>query len=80
MKISILSYDELPKEIDRNGLSDNGCGKEYASYILMYHNGKLLNIKSDAMETEDTKFYRDLSWIKYWLEEAYNLGLKKGEK
>lgn len=75
LEIKIVSYDELPEEIDRDwGLSNNGCGKEYADYLLLYYNGKLLRCESDAMEREDACFYRNLSWIKDAVLEAYELG------
>ena len=68
------SYDELPEQIKTDYLSNNGCGKEYASYLIVKHNGVILRYESDAMEPEDAKFYRDLSWIKDALIESYKLG------
>ena len=75
VKIINVDYDKLPEEVDRDSLSDNGAGKEYASYFLIYHNDKLIRCESDAMEREDAVFFRDLSWIKGAIEEAYKIGL-----
>jgi len=72
--VECCSYDELPEQIKEDYLSDNGCGKEYASYLIVKHNGTIIRYESDAMEPEDARFYRDLSWIKEALLEAYNLG------
>ncbi len=57
-----VSYDELTQEEKESGLSNNGSGKEYASYIIIEDvDGK--RIYSDAMEPEDSRFFRDLDWI-----------------
>lgn len=74
MEIKIVSYDELPPEIEKCGLSNNGTGKGYSAYLLWYYNGKLQNYESDAMEPEDCSFSRDLSWIREWMLKAYEMG------
>ena len=70
----MVNYEDLPNEVEKANLSNNGCGKEYARYLLIWHKGKLFNHYSDAMEPEDVAFYRDLDWIGPALEEAYALG------
>lgn len=81
LKVKIVSHDELPDEIDEeDGLSNNGCGKEFASYMLFYYDGKLLHYESDAMEPEDATFDRDLDWIPSAIMNAYNLGKKEEKK
>lgn len=77
-KVEFINYDHLTDEEIEAGLSDNGCGKEYASYMRVTHNGKTIRLESDAMEREDASFFRDLSWIKEAFEEAYNLGRNEG--
>lgn len=63
MIASILSYEDLPDWVDKKyGLSNNGCGKEDASYIVI-EDGDYKVCYSDAMEPEDASFGRDLSWI-----------------
>ncbi len=79
------NYEALPEavkdpELLSDSLPDNGCGKEYASYLVIKHNDTVLTIKSDAMEREDATFYRDLAWIKQELETAYKLGYEDAEK
>ena len=82
-KVELLSYEDLKthKLINEKtieyGLSNNGCGKEWADYILVSYNDEVLLLESDAMEPEDKSFSRDLSWITKALKEAYKLG--KGE-
>lgn len=78
-KVEVVSYDELTEEDKGFGLSNNGHGKEFASYLRIIHNGKVINLESDAMEPEDVCFGRDLSWIAEALQEAYELG-RKDEK
>ena len=73
LTITSESYDDLTEE-EQDNQPDNGDGKEYASYLRVMSNGKTLTIHSDAMEPEDCRFYRDLSWIKGSIEEAYELG------
>lgn len=70
----IFGSEGLPPEIERMGLSENGHGSEWASYILIYIDGKLDEWYSDAMEPEDAIFCRDLDWISAALERAYKLG------
>lgn len=74
MNFAILTYEDLTPE-QQNEVPDNGHGMELATYIQATHLGKVLWLQSDAMEPEDVYFYRDLSWIKPALIQAYNIGL-----
>lgn len=76
----IVPYSDLPSEIIRKGLSNNGSGAEYASYLLVFNNGELVRCESDAMEKEDARFSRDLSWIQGALLDAYRFGVDEGER
>lgn len=78
IKVKIVDYDELPEEVKKLYLSNNGRGKEMATYLLIYHNDKLKYCFSDAMETEDAIFTRDLSWIKDVILDMYNTGICDG--
>lgn len=71
--VEIVSYDDLEEE-EKEGVSNNGSGKEYASYIRVIHDGSILFVESDAMEPEDAKFGRDLNWIVNALNTCYKLG------
>ena len=75
-EVKIVQFDELPPEIDKTSLSNNGSGAEWADYLLIYHNGKLIRWESSAMEPEDVRFTRDLRWVSEALEEAYEYGLE----
>jgi hypothetical protein len=77
-RVEVVSYDELPKEIEKDGLSNNGRGREYARYLLIWHGNELVEWYSDAMEPEDVSFYRDLDWITSALERAYEQGVEDG--
>ena len=74
MKFETISFEDLTPE-QASEVSGNGAGKEYATYIKATHLGKVLWIQSDAMESEDATFGRDLSWIRSALNQAYNIGL-----
>lgn len=76
LDIKTLSFDELPSYVDKEFLSGNGSGKEYATYLLVNHNGELVTLESDAMEPEDARFGKDLSWIPELLKRVYMLGAK----
>lgn len=71
--VEIISFEELPSG-EENFVSNNGCGKEYANYLIVRYNGKIIRLESNAMEPEDVSFYRDLKWVKDAIEEAYELG------
>jgi len=71
--IEAPSYEDLTPE-EKQEVPDNGCGKEYASYIRVKHNGETILLENDAMEPEDAKFYRDLNWIYSIIRKAYELG------
>lgn len=62
--------------VDGESQPNNGAGREYAAYLIIKHKGKILSVESDAMEPEDVRFYRDLSWVKDMIEQAYELGAK----
>ena len=66
-EIKLFDYDNLPQEINRDFLSNNGCGKEYANYLVLYLNGKVYSYESDAIEPEDKTFTRDLNFIQTWI-------------
>ena len=57
-----VSFEELPQWVDKDNLSNNGSGKEYANYIII-EDGDYKAVYSDAMEPEDKCFFRDLDWI-----------------
>lgn len=78
-RVEVVGYDELPKEIEKMGLPNNGGGREYATYILIWHGNELVEWHSDAMEPEDASFWRDLDWITSALERAYEQGIKTGK-
>lgn len=74
-KIVVCGFSQLPPEVDRNDLSENGVGSEDASYLLVYLDGKLLRCESSAMEPEDVSFYRDLRWVSQAIIEAWEAAL-----
>lgn len=66
-EIKSFDYDTLPAEIEKDFLSNNGCGKEYANYLVLYRNGEVFSYESDAIEPEDKTFTRDLNFIQTWI-------------
>ena len=66
-EIKSFDYDTLPAEIEKDFLSNNGCGKEYANYLVLYRNGEVFSYESDAIEPEDKTFSRDLIFIQTWI-------------
>ena len=80
-KVDCMDYVELSKIISEDDLyclPNNRHGREYAYYFVIYYDGKILSVKSDAMAVEDALFARKLSWIKQELEKAYKLGVEDG--
>ena len=67
------TYKELTDK-EKEDVSDNGSGKEYAMYIRVTYNGETILLESDAMEPEDASFGRDLSWIVGIIKKAYEIG------
>ncbi len=78
-QVKIEGYEDL-SPTEQEGAADNGSGKEYASYIRISINNGTRFLESDAMEPEDARFYRDLSWIKEAVELAYRTGVVDGEQ
>ena len=74
--VELVEYKDLTPDEDCY-LSENGRGKEYASYIRIKHDGETFALYSDAMEPEDARFSRDLSWIIDALQTAFELGKKE---
>ena len=78
-EVEQCSYSNLPEEVKEEWLlSNNGAGKEYASYIIEKVDGKIVRVESDAMEPEDARFSRNLNWIVGALKEAYLRGSEYG--
>lgn len=78
MKTEQLTYSDLTQE-EKDEASNNGSGKEYASYLRISHNGETIALESDAMEPEDCRFYRDLSWIEPLIHKAFTLGKQEAD-
>jgi len=72
-EVTRLNYSDLTEE-EKDNVPDNGSGKEYAGYIRVVHNGKTILLESDAMEPEDARFNRDLSWITGIIKKAHEIG------
>ena len=77
MNVEIVYYDDLPED-EKDNQPNNGCGKEGARYLKVEIPGKAPVYYSDAMEPEDVRFTRDLSWIKDALLAAYQAGKEAG--
>lgn len=73
-EVKVVGKDELPDEIEKDFLPENGSGSDCASYLLIYADGKLAEWYSDAMEKEDAIFCRDLDWISAALRNAFEHG------
>ena len=74
LKVEQLRFNDLTDD-EKEDASNNGAGKEYANYIKITHNGKVICFESDAMEPEDATFGRDLSWVADMLEQCYVFGV-----
>ncbi|OEU68427.1 MAG: hypothetical protein BBJ57_02360 [Desulfobacterales bacterium PC51MH44] len=79
LKVELLNFEDL-SDIEKEGASNNGFGKEYVSYIKVTHDDDVLYLESDGMEPEDATFYRDLSWIPGMLKACYALGEADSKK
>lgn len=77
--VTLQSYEDLSEQ-EKEDASSNGCGKEYASYIRVKHNGETQLLKNDAVEPEDATFSRDFNWVLSAIREAYVLGVKDGNQ
>ena len=69
----IYGADNLPQEA-RDILGKGKLSNDWHSYLLVYHNDKLITVESDAMEPEDVSFGRDLKWVPILLHRVYALG------
>jgi hypothetical protein len=74
MKVSIVSALGVPEEVLAK-MPDNGEGRENAGYLKIETEDSVVYY-SDAMESEDARFSRDLGWIESALQIAYNAGRK----
>jgi hypothetical protein len=78
LTVEEVMFEDLPLEYQKFQ-PDDGCGKESTEYLVIRYKGEILSIESDAMEPEDARFYRDLSWIKPMIERAYELGVSESK-
>jgi len=73
MKTQLLTFNDISQS-EKDNAPNNGSGKEFSGYLHVSHNGETIALHSDAMEPEDCRFYRDLSWIEPLLHKVFNLG------
>jgi len=73
MKARLLFWEDLTEE-EMLSVPDNGCGKEYANYLEVDFGNGDTELYSDAMESEDATFTRDLDWIIGLVERAFEAG------
>ena len=73
--VTIEGFNDLSPD-EQDSMPNNGVGKQYASYLRIRSYGETILLKSDAIEPEDKTFFRDLSWIKEALEDAYLFGIQ----
>lgn len=78
-KVELQFFDDLSAD-EKLYASDNGSGKEYASYVRVTHNGETIYLESDACEPEDKGFSRDLNWVVDAIRKAYELGMADASK
>ena len=53
---------------------------ETRTTMKVIHNGEVIEEHSDGGEPEDQSFYRDWGWVPDAIRQAYELGLKDGQK
>ena len=67
--VKMCKYNDIPAD-RREEQPSNGCEKEQATYLVIEWDDGAIQIQSDAMEPEDCRFYRNLSWVKRTLEKT----------
>ena len=77
LELVIVGYEGLTDD-EKESVSNNGSGKEYAAYLRVIHNGTCIMLESDAMEPEDASFTRDLGWVLHALRDCYERGKEDG--
>jgi hypothetical protein len=75
--VKTQSYEDLTED-ERHGVSNNGSGAEYATYLRIVRDGVTIYLESDACEPEDARLSRDYSWVKKAIQDAYSFGLEDG--
>lgn len=70
-------YDDL-SELEKESVSNNGAGKEYANYLRIKYEGETVFLMNDAIEPEDRTLNRDYSPLVEMVEKAYAIGLAEG--
>lgn len=75
LTVEILDFGQLNDEA-KEGVPDNGSGKEYANYIHVRLGDETLYLESDACEPEDANFYGDMNWIVAALPDMFARGMR----
>ena len=76
MKVEIKGWYELSEEEQQ----EDPYGEDGHYLIITDDDGNVIRKESDCMEPEDASLYRDLSWVKDAIEQAYQLGLEARNK
>ena len=79
LRVNVVSFHDLTKD-EQEFQPNNGCGKDYASYIKLTDGNETVMILSDAFEPEDGTFTRDLSCVTDAIKKAYKVGLRDGKR
>lgn len=81
LKLEIITYEDYDdlSEHEKERVSNNGAGKEYADYVRIKYNGETIFLMNDAMEPEDRTLGRDFSPLVGMVARAYEIGLAEGQ-
>jgi len=77
LKVELINFDDLTED-EKEIVPNNGRGKEFANYIKISDNGKLIALLSDAVEPEDATFRRDFNFVSTF-EAVYKIGIEHGK-
>lgn len=75
LKIKLLDYTDLSAT-----LKEEWKYHKYATFLQVLHNEVEVAFHHDSMEPEDTRFYRDLSWVPSLITKAYMAGIQDGKE
>lgn len=77
-KIDLLSpKDFTDKEKEEHEIPEHG---NECLILVIYRDGKIMEVYHDMIESEDVSFGRSLYWVTMELERAYELGYKDGQQ
>lgn len=80
LEVRVLDWESIKEFPELEEIYGQALKGYYTSGVLVVmHNGKVVFDAGDGFEPEDATFERDLYWVPYIIQKAYEMGFEDGK-